>query len=58
MLRCRNCGHLQKDGDWEDMMDRRVKAMGSRGFRNISASPQCLKCGSTDLDSEEEADSE
>ena len=47
-LRCGNCGHVQKDGAWEKEMDRRAKAMGSR-FVNLSASPQCLSCGSTDL---------
>jgi hypothetical protein len=30
-------------------MDRRARAMGSRGFVNLSAPEQCLKCGSTDL---------
>lgn len=50
-LKCRNCGHVQKEGDWEDAMDRRAKEMGSGGFVNINARPQCLGCGSTNLES-------
>lgn len=48
-LKCRNCGHVQRKGDCEDEMDRRAKAMGSSGFVNINARPQCLGCGGTDL---------
>ena len=47
-LTCRNCGHVQQDGAWEKEMGRRARAMGTR-FVNLSASPQCLSCGSTDL---------
>jgi hypothetical protein len=49
LLRCNNCGATQRKGDWEKAMDARAKAMGSRGFVNLSASPQCLNCSSTDL---------
>ena len=48
-LRCRNCGHLQDKGDWEAEMETRARASGARGFVNLSASPQCLKCTSSDL---------
>ncbi len=48
-LRCRSCGHVQKDRAWEKEMDRIAKAMGQRGFVNLGARPQCLSCGSTDL---------
>ena len=49
LLRCRNCSAQQYKGDWEKAMDERARAMGSAGFRNLSAKEQCLKCGSTDL---------
>jgi hypothetical protein len=49
MLRCNACGHKQREGAWEEEMDRRARAMGSRGFINLSAPEECLKCGSTDL---------
>ncbi|MBM3473013.1 MAG: hypothetical protein FJX75_07100 [Armatimonadetes bacterium] len=48
MLRCNNCGARQREGAWEDAMQARAAAAGSR-FVNLSASPECLKCGSTDL---------
>lgn len=48
-LTCRNCGHVQRDGEWERETDKRTKAQGMTGFVNLSASPQCLSCGSTDL---------
>jgi hypothetical protein len=48
-LRCKSCGHVQEKGDWEAAMDRQAKAMGSAGFHNISARPQCISCGGTSL---------
>lgn len=48
-LRCEVCGNIQLDGDWEKAMDAQAKATGSRGFINIGAEPQCLKCGSREL---------
>lgn len=48
-LKCDACGHTQGAGDWEKAMDAQAKATGSKGFVNLSASPQCLGCGSTDL---------
>lgn len=47
--KCNSCGHLQADGAWEKAMDAQAKAMGRKGFFNLSASPECLNCGSTDL---------
>jgi len=47
--KCNSCGHLQADGAWEKAMDAQAKAMGRKGFVNLSASPECLNCGSTDL---------
>jgi hypothetical protein len=49
-FRCKSCGHIQEEGDWEDAMNRQAKAMGSKGFVNISAEPQCLNCGVTQLE--------
>ena len=49
MLRCKVCGHTQRNGDWEKAMDAQAKAMGARGFVNIGAEPQCLKCGAREL---------
>lgn len=49
-LKCRSCGHVQREGDWDDAMDRQAKAAGSGGFVNINARPQCLRCGRTDLE--------
>lgn len=46
---CSECGSVQFDREWEKMMDRRAKAMGSRGFVNISARPRCLQCNSESL---------
>jgi len=48
-LRCEVCGNIQLYGDWEKAMDAQAKAMGSRGFVNIGAEPQCFKCGSGEL---------
>ena len=48
-LRCNNCGARQHKGEWEEAMDAHARAMGSAGFVNLSARPECLKCGSTDL---------
>ena len=48
-LRCQVCGHIQHKGDWEKAMDVQAKAMGARGFVNLGAEPQCLKCGSREL---------
>jgi len=48
-LKCGACGHVQGEGDWEKAMDAQAKASGRGGFINLSASPQCLSCGSTDL---------
>ena len=47
--KCRSCGALQKDGAWEAAMDAQAKAMGLRGWHNISAKPECVKCGSLRL---------
>ncbi|MBM3302572.1 MAG: hypothetical protein FJY85_21805, partial [Deltaproteobacteria bacterium] len=41
---CPACGHVQRKGDWEREMDKRAKAQGMKGFVNLSAPPQCLKC--------------
>ena len=41
---CPACGHVQREGDWEREMDKRAKAQGMKGFVNLSAPPQCLKC--------------
>jgi hypothetical protein len=49
VLKCGACGHTQGKGDWEKAMDSQAKARGATGFVNLSASPQCLACGSTDL---------
>ena len=49
MLRCEVCGHTQHKGDWEEAMDAQAKRMGARGFVNLGAEPQCLKCGSREL---------
>lgn len=49
MLRCKVCGNTQRKGDWEKAMDAQAKRMGMRGFVNIGAEPQCLKCGSREL---------
>ncbi len=46
---CNSCGALQEDGAWEDAMNARAKVTGQKGFYNIGGSPECLKCGSTDL---------
>ena len=48
--KCNSCDALQADGEWERVMDARAKAMGMKGFINISSPPECLRCGSTDLD--------
>ena len=48
-LKCRNCGHVQREGDWEDAMDRQAKGMGQAGFVNINARPECVRCGGRDL---------
>ena len=49
MLRCKVCGHTQRNGDWEKAMDAQAKRMGMTGFVNIGAEPQCLKCSSREL---------
>ena len=43
-VKCPNCGHVQREGQWEREMDRRAKAQGMKGFVNLSAPPRCLKC--------------
>ena len=43
-VKCPTCGHVQGERDWEREMDKRAKAQGLRGFVNLSAPPQCLKC--------------
>jgi hypothetical protein len=54
LLICQACGHAQYPGDWEDAMDARSRAMGMKGFTNIKAPAECLKCGLTDLKKESE----
>ena len=49
-VRCKSCGNVQEEGAWEAEMDRRAKAMGSKGFVNINAKEQCLRCGKTELE--------
>ncbi len=48
-LYCTKCGNTQFHGEWEKLMDEKAKALGSRGFFNISARPQCLSCGGETL---------
>ena len=48
-LRCQACGNSQRKGDWESAMNTQAKAVGARGFVNLGAEPQCLKCGSREL---------
>ena len=43
---CNSCGALQADGAWEKAMTRALRAQGLREFVNLSASPECLNCGS------------
>ncbi len=49
LLRCNNCGHKQREGDWEREMNRQSRVKYGTEFVNLSAPAQCLKCGSTDL---------
>lgn len=46
-LRCGMCGHVQREGEWEEAMTAQARAMGAQRFVNLSARPQCLACGST-----------
>lgn len=48
--RCRSCGYLQRENEWEEAMTAAAKAQGATGFYNISAKPACVRCGSLDLE--------
>ena len=49
LLQCRNCKQTQPKGEWERRMDLKAKMAGMAGFVNLSAKPECLKCGSKEL---------
>jgi len=49
MMKCHNCGFVQRSGDWEKAMDAKAKTLGNTGFYNINRKPECLKCGSLNL---------
>jgi hypothetical protein len=48
-LMCLTCEKVQAKGAWEKRKDDEAKAAGRRGFVNLSAKAQCLRCGSSDM---------